>query len=97
MGAIGASNGAITRMVIGEGMIIGVISWIFGTILALPIAIALDYAVGISIVQSPLEYVFSVDGFLIWLGLVLLISTLACILPGRNAVRLTVREVLAYE
>lgn len=97
MRAIGAPSGSIMRMVIAEGMIIGVISWIFGTILAVPIALVLNYAVGISILQSPLRYVFSLDGFLIWLGLILIISALACILPARNAVRLTVREVLAYE
>jgi putative ABC transport system permease protein len=97
MRAIGASNGAILRLVVVEGMIIGVISWIFGTVLAVPIAIALDYVVGISILQSPLKYVFSLDGFLIWLALVIVISGLACTLPARNAVRLTVREVLAYE
>lgn len=97
MRAIGASNGAVLRLVIVEGMIIGVISWIFGTFLAVPIAIALDYVVGISILQSPLKYVFSLDGFLIWLVLVIIISSLACALPARNAVRLTVREVLAYE
>jgi len=97
MRAIGAPSGTIMRMVVAEGMIIGVISWIFGTILAVPIAIVLNYAVGISILQSPLVYVFSLDGFLIWLGLVLFISALACVLPARNAVRLTVREVLAYE
>lgn len=97
MRAIGAPSGTIMRMVVAEGMIIGVISWIFGTILAVPIAIVLNYAVGISILQSPLVYVFSLDGFLIWLGLILIISALACILPARNAVRLTVREVLAYE
>jgi putative ABC transport system permease protein len=97
MRAIGAPSGTIMRMVVAEGMIIGVISWIFGTILAVPIAIVLNYAVGISILQSPLVYVFSLDGFLIWLGLILIISALACVLPARNAVRLTVREVLAYE
>jgi len=38
------------------------------------------------------------DGFaLIWLALVVIIATLASLLPARSAVRLTVRDVLAYE
>jgi putative ABC transport system permease protein len=41
--------------------------------------------------------VFTVSGYLIWLGLVLVLSALASILPARNAARLTIREVLAYE
>lgn len=97
MRAIGASNGSIMWLVIVEGMIIGVISWIFGTILAVPISLLLDNVVGISILRSPLKYVFSFEGFIIWLVMVLVIAALACALPARNAVRLTVREVLAYE
>jgi putative ABC transport system permease protein len=34
---------------------------------------------------------------LVWLGIVLVLSALASLLPARNAVRLTVRDVLAYE
>jgi putative ABC transport system permease protein len=97
MRAIGASNGAIMRLVIVEGMIIGVISWIIGTVLAVPISLLLDNVVGITILRSPLKYVFSFEGFLIWLAMVLVIAALACAMPARNAVRLTVREVLAYE
>jgi putative ABC transport system permease protein len=97
MRAIGASNGAILRLVIFEGMFIGGLSWILGTLVAVPIARVLDYVVGISILRSPLKYVFSLDGFLIWLAFVLLIAIAASAIPARNAMRLTVREILAYE
>jgi putative ABC transport system permease protein len=97
MRAIGASSGAILRLVLVEGMLIGVISWIFGAILAYPIARVLGYAVGVSMFKSPLKFVFALDGLLVWLALILVISALACIIPARNATRLTVREVLAYE
>ena len=97
MRAIGASSGAIIRLVLVEGMLIGVISWIFGAILAYPIAKLLGYAVGVSMFKSPLKFVFALDGLLVWLALIVVISTLACVLPARNATRLTVREVLAYE
>jgi len=33
----------------------------------------------------------------IWLGVVVVLSALASAIPARNASRLTVREVLAYE
>jgi putative ABC transport system permease protein len=97
MRAIGASNGAILRLVIFEGMFIGVLCWILGTLVAIPIASVLDYVVGISMLQSPLDYVFSLDGFIIWLALVLVIAAAASAIPARNAMRLTVREILAYE
>lgn len=34
---------------------------------------------------------------LLWLLVVLLLSAIASVLPARNAARLTIREVLAYE
>ncbi len=34
---------------------------------------------------------------LFWLGLVVMLSVVASLLPARNASRLTIREVLAYE
>jgi putative ABC transport system permease protein len=97
MRAIGASSGAIMRLVIVEGMIIGVISWIFGAILGVPISYLLGNVVGTTILRSPLKFVFSFEGFFIWLAMILVIAALACAMPARNAVRLTVREVLAYE
>jgi putative ABC transport system permease protein len=97
MRAIGASSGAILRLVMVEGIIIGVISWIVGAILAVPISLLLDNVVGISILKSPLSYEFSYEGFFLWLAMILIIAVLACLFPARNAIRLTVREVLAYE
>lgn len=97
MRAIGASNGAIRRIVIIEGVLIGVISWLLGTGLAIPLSRPLSDAVGVALLQSPLSYVFSTSGALIWLGVVLLLSALASVLPAWNASRLTVRAVLAYE
>jgi len=44
-----------------------------------------------------LTFVFSWDGFLVWLVLIMIISALASGLPARTASRLTVREVLSYE
>jgi putative ABC transport system permease protein len=51
----------------------------------------------VAITREPLTYTFSAGGVLLWLILVLLLSSLACYLPARAAARLTVREVLAYE
>ena len=97
MRAIGASDGAIMLLVIVEGMLVGVISWVLGAVLALPISALLANVVGASMFQTPLDFVLSVNGFLLWLGGVLVLAALASFLPARNAARLTIREVLAYE
>jgi putative ABC transport system permease protein len=97
MRAIGASNLSIQQLVIVEGLLIGVISWGIGALAAIPFGQGLCYLVGIAIVQSPLTFVFSWDGFLVWLVMVLVISALASSLPARSASHLTVREVLSYD
>ena len=95
--SVGASNGAIQRIVLVEGLIIGIISWSLGALLAIPIGQGLCYVVGVSFLQAPMDFVFSMDGFLLWLAIVGVISVLACLAPARAASRMTVREALAYE
>lgn len=97
MRSIGASNRAILSLVVVEGMIIGILSWLFGSLLSLPISKVLGELIGYAFVNSPLEFVFSLQGLVIWLVIVVVISALASLLPAMNAARLTVRDVLAYE
>jgi len=95
--SIGAVNGTIFQLVVVEGMLIGLISWALSALVAVPITQLLDGTLGQSLMTVPLVYIFSTQGLLIWLGIVLILSTLASLLPARSAVRLTVRDVLAYE
>ncbi len=97
MRAIGAANASILRIVIVEGVIIGALSWLFGTLLALPLGKALSDAVGVGFIQAELSYRFSTGGAGGWLVVILLIAAVASLLPARGASRITVREVLAYE
>jgi putative ABC transport system permease protein len=97
MRAIGASNHDILWMVIVEGLLIGVISWVLAIALSIPIGSGLANILGTSMLQSPMKFVFSMDGVWIWLILVLVISGLASAMPARGAARMTIREVLAYE
>lgn len=97
MRAIGASNGAVRRVFIIEGIIIGLLSWLFGAILAYPISKFLSDTIGRQFLSAPLDYTFSINGVLLWLAVVIVLSALASFLPAWNASRLTVREVLAYE
>jgi putative ABC transport system permease protein len=97
MRAIGASNGIVARIVIVEGLVIGLLSWVLGGLLALPLSWGLSYAIGVTLIQTPLSYAFSAIGLLMWLVLVVVLSVVASVIPARNAWRLSVREVLAYE
>jgi putative ABC transport system permease protein len=97
MRAIGASDRIITKMVIVEGLIIGLISWLAGCLLSVPIGKVMSDVISSAIFSAPIAYTFILTGVIIWLVLVLLLSALASILPARSATRLTIREVLAYE
>jgi putative ABC transport system permease protein len=97
MRSIGAVDREIMRTVIVEGLVIGGISWALGALLSFPITWLLSYIISSAIFQSQIAVHFTYTGFLIWLLVVLVLSAVASILPARNAARLTIREVLAYE
>jgi putative ABC transport system permease protein len=97
MRAIGADDRAVMRTVIAEGIFIGMISFGLAVILSIPVTYLLSTIVSLAVFQTPIDVIFTYEGYAIWLGLVLVLSTVASILPARNAARLTIREVLAYE
>ncbi|HLO13804.1 MAG TPA: FtsX-like permease family protein [Anaerolineales bacterium] len=97
MRAIGADDRAVMRTVIAEGVFIGTISFGLAVILSIPFTYLLSTIVSLAVFQTPITVVFTYTGYAIWLGLVLVLSAIASILPARNAARLTIREVLAYE
>ncbi len=47
--------------------------------------------------SDPIALSFTPEGVFVWLGIVVMLSAIASIIPARNAARLTIREVLAYE
>ncbi|MCL5999585.1 MAG: FtsX-like permease family protein [Chloroflexi bacterium] len=97
MRAIGASTGAIMRIILSEGVFIGLLSWLLGAVLALPIGHYLGAAIGTTLLRERLSDTFSLTGAGLWLLVVGVISTLASFLPAWRAARLSVREVLSYE
>jgi putative ABC transport system permease protein len=97
MRAVGATDWEIIRMVIIEGLLIGIISFVMGIMLAIPFTYGLSWIVSTAIFETPIAVIFTPMGYFIWLGLVILLSVLASVIPARSAARLTIREVLAYE
>jgi putative ABC transport system permease protein len=95
--AVGASDGAVLRLFLAEGVLIGLISWGLGALLAIPISKTLSDALGMVFLGRPLSYAISGEGVVLWLGIVLVLAAFASLLPAWRASRLAVREVLAYE
>ncbi len=97
MRSIGAVDSQVIKSVIFEGVLIGLISYVFAVIFSFPITWMLANIISRSIFETAMDLALNWQGFVIWLGLVLLLSGLASVLPARSASRLTIREVLAYE
>ncbi len=95
--AVGASDGAVERIVMVEGVLIGVLSGLTGAALAYVLGRLLSDLLGNLLFQMPLSYAFSWTGVVAWIVVVVALAALASFLPARNAARLTVREVLAYQ
>jgi putative ABC transport system permease protein len=95
--AIGASDQAVVNLVMIEGVSIGVMSWVLGTLLALPITTLMSNAIINALFGADAKFIFNPIGIILWLVIVLVLSALASILPARGAANLTIREVLSYE
>ena len=87
----------IMKSVVIEGVMIGLITWVLAIGLSFPISMLLLNIISQSMMGSSMSLTFTPQGVIIWLGVVVMLSIFASILPARNAARLTIREVLAYE
>ncbi len=97
MRAIGASNGDIQGLVITEGVVIAILSWLVSILLSFPITLVLTTGVGMALLSGPMVPVFGATGVLVWLAIILIVGTLASAIPAHRASSLTVRDTLAYE
>ncbi len=95
--SLGAQNGVIRRLVLVEGLTIALMSWIIAIPLSIPLAVFLGDALGVSLLATPLDYIFSIPAVLIWLGLIIIISIVASLIPAQTAAKLTIRDTLSYE
>jgi ABC-type transport system, involved in lipoprotein release, permease component len=97
MRSIGASDSILMKMVMIEGLGIGWISWLIGAILSFPTGKLMSDMVTRALFGISSQYSFTITGFIIWFVLVSVLSIVASYVPARNATKLTIREVLAYE
>ena len=97
MRAVGASDQAVRQVIVSEGVVIGMLAWVMGVVISLPMSAVMCYGIGINLLGTSLIWTYALYAVGIWFVVVLLLSVLASRLPARAAIRLTVREVLAYE
>lgn len=96
MRAVGASSRDVTMIFSGEGLMLGLISWLLATPISLLIGPVFVKMVG-NAIDFPAQYIPAVGGIWVWLIVVIVLSLLASWLPARRATRISVNESLAYE
>jgi putative ABC transport system permease protein len=97
MRTIGAVDLVVMQSVVIEGLVIGLITWVIAIGLAYPISFALLQIIGQAMAGSSFALIFTPLGVVLWLAVVIVLSIIASVMPARNAARLTINEVLAYE
>lgn len=97
MRAIGASSRSILRIIVTEGAIIGILSWVLALIISWPVSSFVSTTYGMTFFEAPLKLAISIPGIIIWLVISTGFAALASLYPAWNATKLTVRQILAYE
>jgi len=97
MRAMGVSARSLTGIIVTEGIIIGLLSWLVSLILSWPVSKIVSYNFGMIFFEAPLEFAASIPGFLIWLVIVVIFAALASFYPSWKASAMTVRDALSYE
>ena len=97
MRTIGAVDGVVMQSVIIEGLVIGLMTWVIAIGLSYPISVLLLDIIGQAMQGSTFALIFTPLGVFLWLGVVVVLSIVASVMPARNAAKLTINEVLAYE
>jgi putative ABC transport system permease protein len=97
MRAVGAGSGLIAGLFVGEGMFLGLISWLCAVPVSYPIARAFSRLIGQVLLRRPLDFRYAAGEVQLWLAIVLLLSALSSLWPALRATQLSVREALTYE
>ncbi|TEU11144.1 MAG: ABC transporter permease [Anaerolineales bacterium] len=97
MRAIGALSGVIAGLFVGEGLILGWLSWLIALPFSIPAGQLMTGALGAMMGGMSLVYKYNPLGALYWFLIVSVLSVVASLLPARSATRISVRESLAYE
>ena len=97
MRSIGAASASVGSIVMTEGLIIGALAWLLAIPASIPISLAFNAAMGNLMVGKPLDFIFSPSGLYLWGGTVVVIAIAASLLPAYRAMKMSIRETLAYE
>jgi len=94
--AIGARSRTILGMFVMEGILQGIMSWAIAAPISFIVGKPLSDALGQALFSATLDYQYAWSALLIWFIIIVIISTIASVMPARGATRISVRDSLAY-
>jgi putative ABC transport system permease protein len=97
MQAVGASPSLVLRVILAEGVFIGLLSSVLAVALALPLTVLVGGILGRLAFRVPLPLAVAPGAVFSWLAIVVAGSALATAVPAWHASRMTVREALAFD
>ena len=92
---LGASDGRILRIVLGEAAAVGAASALLALVLSVPVSLAATSLLGSNGLLANPALVIAPLAFVGWPLVIVVGSVVAAWLPARRAARLTVRAALA--
>ena len=96
MRAIGASSRSIAGLFIGEGLILGLLSWLIALPFSIPAGYLMTKAIG-GIFGVEIIFHYTPTGTMYWLAIITVLAIAASWLPAHGATRVSVTESLAYQ
>jgi len=95
--AIGAGPSTVWLIIVTEGVTVGVLSWALAALIAWPVSKTLGDALVRLMFHTQLDFLFQLEGLVIWLAVSVGLSAAASFMPAWSASQITVREAVAYE
>ena len=93
--AMGASSWRVARVFWVEGMALGGIAWLLGALLGLPLAYGFIQVMSKLVFR--VDFILAPSALVVMLAAVLIIATLASVIPALQASRVRIADMLRYE
>jgi putative ABC transport system permease protein len=93
--SMGGSSWQVARVFWVEGLALGGIAWVLGSLLGIPLAYGFVQLISRQILH--VDFALDASAFAVMLAAVLVIATLASIVPALRASRIRVADMLRYE
>ncbi len=97
MRAVGAGDKQVRGVFLTEGLVIGLLGYIFGALLSLPVTALFSWLVGAAFFGEAIPVIVAGGALMLWLLINMMLATIASLAPSRMAGRISIRDALAYE